>query len=166
MPTTYEPIATTTLGSAASSITFSSIPSTYTDLRIIINCISVGNSTGWVRCNGDSGTNYSLTHINGNGATATSGRSTSTSNGLGIQTSVATGTTPVLWTFDLFSYASTSIYKTALTTASNDQNGAGSVQRTVAMWQNTSAVTSLEVRTSIDNFNTGTTATLYGILKA
>ena len=166
MPATYEPIATTTLSSSAASITFTSISSAYTDLRLIVNCISVGNSTGFVRCNGDSGTNYSLTHLNGNGSTVSSGRNTSSSNGLGIQTSVATNTNPVLWTVDLFSYASTSSYKTALTTASNDQNGSGSVQRTVAMWQNTSAVTSLEVRSSIDDFNTGTTATLYGIKNA
>ena len=166
MPATYEPIATTTLGSAAASITFSSIPNTYTDLRLVVTCISVGNSTGYVRCNGDSGTNYSLTLLNGNGSTASTSRYTNNSNGLGIQTSNATGTTPVLWTVDLFSYASTSIYKTALTTASNDQNGSGSVQRTVALWRDTSAINSLEIRTTIDNFNTGTTATLYGIKNA
>ena len=36
MPATYEPIATTTLGSAATNITFSSIPATYTDLRLVL----------------------------------------------------------------------------------------------------------------------------------
>ena len=39
MATTYEPIATTTLGSAAASITFSSIAGTYTDLRLVLSLI-------------------------------------------------------------------------------------------------------------------------------
>jgi hypothetical protein len=39
MPATYEPIATTTLGTAAAFITFSSIPATYTDLRLVIVCL-------------------------------------------------------------------------------------------------------------------------------
>ena len=62
MPNTYEPIATNTLGSAASSVTFSSIPSTYTDLIVVMN---YANSTGladvFFRFNGDTGSNYSDT---------------------------------------------------------------------------------------------------------
>jgi hypothetical protein len=44
MPATYEPIATTTLGGAAATITFSSISSAYTDLRIVL----VGTTTASV----------------------------------------------------------------------------------------------------------------------
>jgi hypothetical protein len=165
MPATYEPIATTTLSSAASSITFSSIPGTYTDLRLVVNCISVGSSTGYVRFNSDSATNYSRTNVRGNGSVAASGRGTSSSEGVAIQASQATGTNPVLWTLDVFSYAG-STNKTTLATAANDQNGTGNVEYTVSLWRNTAAITSLEIRTTIDNFNSGTTATLYGIKAA
>lgn len=57
MALTYEPIATTTVGSAVNTVTISSIPATYDDLRIIV----VGNSTvanTYMRFNGDSTTNY------------------------------------------------------------------------------------------------------------
>jgi hypothetical protein len=37
MAITYEPIATTTLGTAAASVTFSSISGAYTDLVLVCN---------------------------------------------------------------------------------------------------------------------------------
>jgi hypothetical protein len=70
-----------------------------------------------------------------------------------------------LITADLFSYAG-STFKTVLATNSQDYNGSGNVGRTVALWRSTSAISTILLYTNAGNFNAGTTATLYGILKA
>jgi len=60
MPSTYTPIATNTLASVSTGVTFSSIPSTYTDLVLVINYRLDGTGTGAagaLRFNSDSGSN-------------------------------------------------------------------------------------------------------------
>lgn len=158
MTATYDSIATTTLGSAASSITFSSIPNTYTDLVLVLGWVSGTNPR--IRFNSDTGTNYSNTTVYGDG-TATSYAQTNM-DGLNIF-AYGVATQPAFYTLDLFSYSG-STNKTCLVTGSEDKNGSGSVMRQVGLWRNTSAVTSITVFGS-GNFSTGTTATLYGITK-
>ena len=164
MPATYEPIATTTLGSAAASITFSSIASSWTDLRLAIYGIaSSGNflSPG-CRFNSDTASNYSYTALYGDGTTAGSNRVTSsTSIGFNTQASITSSIGGFL-TADIFSYAG-STNKTVLTTGSVDLNGSGEVERIVGLWRNTSAITTVTLNGS---FGAGTTATLYGIKNA
>ena len=163
MALTYEPIATTTLSSATTTITFSSIPSSYTDLRIVI-VPKISNGTGWttLQFNGDTGTNYSVTYITGNGSTASSSRLTSQSNiYVGYNSNASAGYT--FNTVDVFSYTG-STFKTVLNTNSDDQNGSGFVRRIVGLWRNTNAITSIELKNS--QFNADTTATLYGIKAA
>ena len=71
MPATYEPISTTTLGSAVNSVTLSSIPATYTDLVLVWKgSFSASGSGVGVRFNGDSGANYSENQLAAAGATA------------------------------------------------------------------------------------------------
>lgn len=171
MPATYEPIATTTLGSAAASITFSSIPNTYTDLRVVfVGKSSAGGGTQEnfaVQFNSDTGTNYSRTRLSGDGSAAASARGTS--NVALIFTEVLSGsasTPPSLITLDIFSYAG-STNKTVLNTGSCDLNGSGVVAVNVGLWRSTSAITSIKLYDyGGNNLATGTTATLYGILKA
>jgi hypothetical protein len=74
-------------------------------------------------------------------------------------------TIPFLTTVDIFSYAG-STYKTALSTASADQNGSGAVIYSVQLWRSTAAITSFTISASSGNLSSGTTAQLYGILKA
>jgi len=164
MPATYEPIATQTLGSAAADITFSSIPATYTDLRLVFTCPTTTSNAGVrIRLNSDSGTNYSFTQLFGNGTSATSARSTSVSYLYLIDVYT---TQPVFGSMDLFSYAG-STFKTSLLERSMDRNGVGTVGRNVGLWQSTSAVTSVYIfNDSAINFPIGTTATLYGIKNA
>jgi hypothetical protein len=159
MPATYEPIATTTLGTATSSFTFSSIPATYTDLRLVIGWVSGTNPR--IRFNSDTATNYSQTAMYGDGTAATFAQTNQ--NGLNIY-AYGVSTEPPFYTLDLFSYTG-STNKTCLVTGSEDKNGSGSVYRSVGLWRGTAAVTSLTVFGS-GNFSVGTNATLYGILKA
>jgi len=160
---TYTPIATQTLGAPAASITFSSIPATYTDLRLVV----VGNfavaSRGSIIFNSDTGTNYSRTNLVGNGTAASSTRSTSAafiifnrSDLAGLQ----------FWQADVFSYAG-STNKTVLGVTSADQNGSGDTVLQVGLWRDTAAITSLTFKTYDGaDFSIGATATLYGIKAA
>lgn len=156
-------IATTTLGSAASTITFSTISGSYTDLRLVVIGTSSAGGSGYCRFNSDSGSNYSITYLRGSGSAASSVRSTNYDrvgfNGdNGIDTTI-----PCMSTIDIFSYAG-STYKTCLTTSPQDMNGSGSYEATVALWRNTAAITSITLSLSGGNFSSGYTATLYGIL--
>jgi len=162
MANTYEPIATTTLGSAANTITFSSIPSTYTDLRVVWFGIQ-STSQFRFRFNNDTATNYSLTVLQGDGSSVTSSRFTSQSF-IYASTSAA-ATYGAFMSIDVMSYAG-STYKTALVTTSRDLNGSGSVDRAVGLWRSTAAINRVDLFLGSGNMDAGATATLYGILKA
>lgn len=161
-------IATTTLGSAASSITFSSISSAYTDLRVVFSNVKISSSSSnvaYLRFNGDTGGNYSFTTVYGYGTGVASARGTSGDGYTGIQlnTGPVSTTVPQFYTADILSYQS-STFKTSLLTSSQDANGSGFVVREVGLWRSTAAITSLTLVHSAVNFAAGTTATLYGIL--
>ena len=167
MPATYEPIATTTLGSAAASITFSSIAGTYTDLRLVLAPISTGASSynADLNFNSDTGSNYSVTNVIGDGSTASSTQFSNQTKIRFTYNGITPSAKPSFYTFDIFSYAG-STNKTCLNTASEDQNGTGWVMRQVGLWRNTSAITSITLAIISTTFAAGTTATLYGIKNA
>ena len=165
MPATYEPIATTTLGSAASSITFSSIPATYTDLRVVF--VATTSSTSGqvlIRYNGTTTTLYSNTNLYGTGSAAGSNRNANINTIDWMQGTFST-TLPQMVTLDIFSYAG-STNKTTLATYNGDKNGSGYVQNSVFLYRNTAAIDTILLYANTGNFNTGTTATLYGIKAA
>ena len=166
MPTaTYTPIATQTLGSAAASITFSSIPSTYTDLRLVFTFVgTLGSATPQIRFNGDTANNYSDTDLQGTGTSATSNNNVGTSFGMSLYGSLfgVSTTIPTLATVDIFSYAG-STNKTALGTMSSDNNGSGTIDVAVGLWRSTAAITSVTIFTATSTFAAGMIATLWGI---
>jgi len=164
MATTYEKIASTTLGSAASTITLGSIPATYTDLRIVLaNAFtSYALDTVKIQFNSDTGTNYSATQLMGDGASASSASQSSVNSGL-LGRAGYQSTRPAMITADVFSYAG-STYKTYLADSAADQNGSGEVLRHVGLWRSTSAITSITLMNV--TFQAGAIVTLYGILKA
>ena len=154
---TYTPIATTTLGSAVSSYTFSSIPSTYTDLVLILNPNSTVDNMNF-RFNGDTGTNYSNTWLFGNGSTVTSTRGTN-------RTTIA-GTVSGGWEivrFNIMNYANTTTFKTTLLRADDAANYVGT---NVGLWRSTAAITSVTIVAGVGNLPAGSTFTLYGIASA
>lgn len=164
MATTYEKIASTTLGSAASTITLSSIPATYTDLRIVLaNAFtSYALDTVKIQFNGDTATNYSATQLMSDGASVSSSRQSSVSSGI-LGRAGYQSTRPAMITADIFSYAG-STYKTYLSNSAADQNGSGEVLTQVGLWRSTSAITSVTLMNV--TFQAGAIVTIYGILKA
>jgi len=166
---TYTPIFTTTLGSAVSSYTFSSIPSTYTDLVLVVNgastadnpdvSIQVGNGSV------DTATNYSSTYVNGSGSAAQSQRRTSTSS-FYVTYYASPNTTAGSWFMkvDLQNYSNTTTYKSFLL-RDGDAISHG-VQAGVGLWRQTSAIDTIKILNLNSTFIAGSTFTLYGILAA
>jgi hypothetical protein len=166
MPITYEPIATATLSSTSSSIGFSSIPNTYTDLRLVVRGSQSSATYFFVRFNGDSSSSYSSLNLIGNGSAASSTRIVDTSIIYVTDNTISTVANAFfLATIDVFSYAA-SVNKTCLNTFSGDANGSGSVVSTVGLFRNTSAITQINFQNTGGLLQIGTTATLYGIKNA
>jgi hypothetical protein len=169
MAVTYEPIATSTLVSAATSITFSSIASSWTDIRVVLNAVAVDSNSAAItfQFNSDTASNYSNTTLTGNGTTASSGRTSNRSDGI-YSASTAQNAANGLFLIEaeIFSYAG-STNKTVLIASSDDANGTGIVTRAVGLWRNTAAITTVKINKAFGgNFGVGTTATLYGIKNA
>jgi hypothetical protein len=154
MSATYEPIATTTLGSASPSITFSSIPSTYTDLIIVLAGSYSSQADIALRFNGDSGSNYSRTVVYGTGSTAASTRDTNNT----LIAPAYFSTNQSVAVMSIMNYANTTTYKTVL---SRSNDASANTSAVVGMWRNTNAINSLTF--SYTNIAAGTTCTLYGI---
>jgi hypothetical protein len=161
MATTYEPIATNTLGSAAASVTFSSISATYTDLRLVINgIISTAIDPVTINFNGDTGSNYSYTLLYGDGTSALSAR---TANLTAIRAGYL-GTVQGLTNVDIMNYSNTTTNKTVIGRGNVSNWG---VTAQVSLWRSTAAITSMTIQSlSSYNFSTGSTFTLYGIKSA
>jgi hypothetical protein len=165
MATTYDKIATTTLGGSSATVTLSSIPATYTDLRVVFVPLGTSTQNMNMTINGDTGSNYSWTNLRGDGGgTEYSARATSQSNiNLTYGTSITT-TKPNLYEIDIFSYAG-STYKTLLNKYSADKNGSGNLGVQVVLWSSTSAITSVTF-TAATNFAANTILSIYGIKAA
>jgi len=163
MAATYEPIATTTLASATDIITFSSIPSTYTDLVLIGNPKLSGSLDYKWYVNGDGSSGlYSQTRLVGNGSSASSGRTTG-ANVLYINANTPASGSVQTFIMNFQNYANTNVYKTVLVR----YNDAGSeTAARVALWRNTNAITSISISTDSSTFAVGSMFTLYGIKAA
>lgn len=164
---TYEAIATQTLGSTTSAVTFSSIPSTYTDLVLVCNARAATNASMNIQFNGDTGSNYSYTVLDGDGTTASSNRQTNTSAIQLAAWSIAMGSTtnPSQVIANIQNYSNATTNKTVLTRSSvvNASNAAG-VDAFIGLWRNTAAITSLTINST--TLSVGSTFSLYGIASA
>jgi hypothetical protein len=162
---TYTPIATTSIGNTTTATyTFSSIPSTYTDLILVQ---SIGNNSGSgasgvrIQYNGDTGSNYSWTYLVGTGSSAVSGRnSNATYYDIGIENDT---TNFAVVTTQIMNYANTTTYKTAISRGSASTR---EVSTNASLWRSTSAINSITITKADGNFKQGSTFTLYGIQAA
>ena len=169
MARTYEPIASTTLGSAAADITFSSIPGTYTDL-VLVCAFKTSRSSGtsesmYLRLNGDTGSNYSATALRGEGTAASSYRESSATYIYLGEGPLTSRSGDAVFEVSVMSYANTSVYSTVLSSFAEPASYLG---RHVGLWRNTAAVTSVAFMPSTGgvNLKSGSTFALYGIKAA
>ena len=159
------PIATYTVTSPVTPITFTSIPQTFAHLHIRLYGQSGSGNSG-IRFNGDAGNNYSYHYINGNGSggAATSGGTATTGNGYLSLFMASSGSYFGAAIADILDYTNTSKYKTMRTNGGADLNGSGNVFMTSTLWQSTAAITSFSlIPDTAATFAVGTRVDLYGI---
>jgi hypothetical protein len=157
MPSTYTPIATTTLGSNAGSVTFSSVPSTYTDIIAVCNIKMSGGSTIYTQVNADNGNNYSSTGLNGEAGVASSSRNSNINSPLFGYSGDTTNFNNCI--IQYMNYANTTTNKTII----GRGNASDYVTARAALWRNTAAINEIKI---LGSFATGSTFTLYGVKSA
>jgi hypothetical protein len=163
----YESIASFTGSGTPSTITFSSIPSTYKHLQVRFRAL--GNSSGtdpYLTFNGVSTAVYDWHSIAGNGS-AVSAIGSPGDNGIRLMYGADTSTTyPMSAIIDIHDYASTTINKTVRTFAGQDFNGTygGPVVLSSGLFRSTNAITSLSlVLLGGPVYTTASVFSLYGI---
>lgn len=160
----YDSIATTTVGSGGSaSITFSSIPSTYTHLQL--RCfmqlaapgllgVQVGNGSA------DTAANYSTHVLDGDGSSATAGAGVSETRMGILYPAEANWAGAVV---DFLDYANTNKYKTVRSLMGQDANGSGRIRFASSNWRSTSAINTIVLTPNSGNISQYSSFALYGI---
>jgi hypothetical protein len=165
---TYNPIATTTLGSAASSITFTGISQSYTDLVCILKSEQpIISNLGMRFGNGsiDTGNNYSSTVMDGDGASVYAASSVYANNNFQQIDYWAAGADKLKFAIiNIPNYSNTTTYKGALIRL-------GAEDREVAFiatqWRNTAAINQIQILPSGGgNMKAGSIVSIYGIAAA
>ena len=173
MPDTFTLIASSTVGSGgAASITFSSIPNTYTDLLVKVSGRSDANSTSdhiYMTFNGSTALAYSIRRIRGDGASVISGSETDASMNFYqcINGDTATANTFGNTEFYIPNYAG-SAYKSLSIDGAQETNATTAYLSLIAgLWSNTSAITSITMDVpGTNSFVRYSTAYLYGVKNA
>jgi hypothetical protein len=170
MANTYTLISSNTLSSSAASVTFSSIPSTYTDLVLKVsarNTEAVTINQLNVAFDSNSGnTAHSRTQLSGDGSAAASSRQSNNS----IITVVdvinsANSTANTFSSYDIYipSYTASQNKPVSLDTTT-EQNATLSYRIiTAGLWRNTSAVSTIILSGGGGSFASGSSFYLYGI---
>ena len=173
---TYTPIATYTVsGSSTASYTFSSIPSTYTDLAVVafVRSTTAATTTGFLcQVNGQIGNYYDGFILRGDGTSVTSARYNKFINptyAAPVGTMVANNA--ALGTFsnhviDWNNYSNTTTYKTFLARSNSQNSTAGNAEEVVNMYFATLAISSITFFPEAGNFASGSIISVYGIKAA
>ena len=161
---TYTPIATANGTGSSTTITFSSIPSTYTDLVIIASNLDVQIDDMGARLNQDSGSNYSRLRMVGNGTTTNSYTNSNLSK-LYFGYKDNTAGTQTYAILNIMNYSNSTTYKTSLARYVT-YSSVYSTMTEVYLWRSTAAITRIDIDSGNANFSTNCKFTLYGIAAA
>lgn len=154
---TYTALATITLSSSASSVTFSSIPSTYRDLILVLTPKTTNDRELGLQFNSDTSAHYSFVQAGGDGSATFSNSSSTRTYARIVQTEAGDQRSGIVQIMD---YSATDKHKNVLTRGNAD----GEVKMVVSRWPSTSAVTTMVVmNNAAESFLVGSTFSLYGI---
>jgi hypothetical protein len=169
MATTYTLISSNVLTSSAASVTFSSIPGTYTDL--VVRASVRSNRTDPqdsinLTFNGDASSVYSTTRFRGDGAGVTSNRTSGEAYALmAFGADGATATSNTFSNLELYipSYTVSQNKPSSIFSVQEDNSTTAYIAATAPLWRNTSAITSIAFVPAIGPFASGSSFYLYGI---
>lgn len=161
---TYTLIASSVFGSANNSVTFSSIPGTYTDLVLVCSIkADAGTPNARLLINATTTPLASFTQLQG--AATAAANFAAGNGGTGgylygtYYNPLVTGSYKTI-IFNLMDYANTTTHKSVLIRTSGASDA---VEIMAGLWQSTNAITQLNISTGSNNFDTGSTFRLYGI---
>lgn len=167
-PSAYFPIATTTLASGVTSVTFSSIPQTYTHLQV--RCATKSPNGGpalTIQYNSDTTVNYKSHYLESNGAAASAGvGGTNTYGYVGYPApGTANASTRSSTIIDILNYTSTNKNKTTRSITGYDTNNSpdGYADMFSNVWLSTSAINTITFTIQGELFVTNSSFSLYGI---
>jgi hypothetical protein len=158
-----------TVSVAVSSVSFTTIPQTYTDLKILISGRNSYTSTGIEVTFNSTSSGYNSRRLYGGGtgnmATDTFGTTyvSNTSITDSSQTALIFGNGEIY----IPNYANTSINKIVSIDGTSENNGTSSYYMfTNSIWSNTSAINTVTIKADTGNLEVGTKVYLYGITSA
>lgn len=164
MPLTYDSIASASSLGGLSTVSFTSIPSSYTDLRLVVSARTSSATQLYLRFNADATTNYGTFSLLADGFSMAQYIDSGTSrinltevNTIGTNVSVFE-----TWTIDVMNYAA-SRQKSCLISASQRN---AQIMYKVATWTDFGAINTVEIGVTAGSFNAGSRVALYGILRA
>jgi len=169
MANTYTLIQTQTLASSAASVTFSSIPATFTDLVLRISARydgSLVHGSIEMRPNSDSGSNYSQTTLYGTGSAAVSANGSAQSSAIFQRQIVGdTATANTFSNSEIYIPNYLSSDKKPMSGFGVGENNAtlASLAVSANLWQGTAAITSIFLQSNGTNWLSGSSFYLYGI---
>jgi hypothetical protein len=172
MPNTYTLIESkTAANSTTASYTFSSIPSTYTDLLVVISARGTAGGTGGgnnLSINGSSGgTNFTCKLLQGNGSVSATGSPTNFAGDIPLSGATANTFGNIQIYFPNYTSSSNKSYSIDSVTE-NNAGGADSAYADLAagLWSQTAVISSLGFSVGSGFFAQHSSFYLYGIVKS
>lgn len=165
----YESIATVTTSASQSTLSFTSIPSTFKHLQLRIHARSnraASDTSVRIRFNSDTASNYNNHRLYGNGATASADGVANDTRVVLLTVNAAGASTASYspYVVDIVDYASTTKFKTIRSIGGKDNNNSdGYIFLQSGAWRSTSAITTIELTDVISTFVDGSVISLYGI---
>jgi hypothetical protein len=159
MATAWTPLGKVTLTATSTSIVFSSIPSTYRDLRVVIQAGNDASSGVKLNLNSDTTSSYPTTILrNGTGSPVSS---TSTNAYATIGANVySTNALTLTYVIDILDYSQTDKHKPILV---RGNNAATSTEFIINRWASIAAVNTVTIAPLSGNLISGSTVSLFGI---